>query len=146
MKLSTNSRYGLRAMVDLAANYGGEPVALCEIARRQGISESYLEQAFSTLRKAGLVRSQRGARGGYAPADAPENTSVGAVLRVLEGDLSIVEENAALSREDPIKRCVKETVWDAVDRGVAQTVDSLTISDLVAEYRRMRGNALDYCI
>lgn len=146
MKLSTNSRYGLRAMVDLAANYGGEPLALGDIARRQCISESYLEQAFATLRKAGLVRSARGAQGGYAPAADPATIRVGDILRALEGDLSIVDDSPAFAGSDAIKRCVRQTVWDAIDRKITETVDSLTLAGLAEEYGRMRGNALEYHI
>jgi Rrf2 family transcriptional regulator, cysteine metabolism repressor len=91
MKLSTNSRYGLRAMADLAANYTGAPVSLAEIAERQHVSLNYLEQAFAALRRAGLVRSAKGAQGGYAPAGDPKNVTVAAILRVLEGDLSIID-------------------------------------------------------
>ena len=146
MKLSTNSRYGLRAMVDLAANYGGEPVALRDIAKRQRISESYLEQAFSMLRKAGLLKSIKGALGGYAPACDPASLKVGAILRVLEGDLSIIGGGSVYNGSDPVKRCIKATVWDAADRKITDTVDSVTLADLAEEYKRMRGDALEYCI
>lgn len=141
MKLSTNSRYGLRAMADLAANYTGQPVALCEIAERQQISESYLEQAFATLRKARLIRSTKGAQGGYAPAVPPESLPVGTILRVLEGELAITDGSEAFCGTDPIRRCVKEMVWDAIDDRIAQVVDSVTLAELAQEYRRMRGNA-----
>lgn len=141
MKLSTNSRYGLRAMVDLAANYTGGPVALCDIATRQHISESYLEQAFATLRKSGLIKSVKGAQGGYTPAGSPESLKVGTILRVLEGDLSIVDDSPVYSGDDVIKRSIKRNVWNAVDASVARVVDSITLADLAQEYRRMRGNA-----
>lgn len=146
MKLSTNSRYGLRAMVDLAANYAGEPVALRDIAQRQRISESYLEQAFATLRRAGLIRSVKGAQGGYIPAENPEGLTTGAILRMLEGDLSIIDDSPVYTGADPVKRCIKEKIWDEVDRSVSRTVDSVTLADLAEEYRRMRGNALGYMI
>jgi Rrf2 family transcriptional regulator, cysteine metabolism repressor len=143
MKLSTNSRYGLRAMVDLASHYNGVPLSLCAIAERQHISESYLEQAFSMLRKAGLIRSVKGAQGGYAPADAPEAICVGAVLRVLEGDLSIIDDSPAYTGGDLLQRCIKETIWDAIDSKITAAVDSVTLADLAREYRRMRGDALE---
>lgn len=143
MKLSTNSRYGLRAMVDLAANWAGEPVALCDIARRQHISESYLEQSFATLRRAGLVRSTKGAQGGYEPARSPQAIRAGAVLLALEGDLSIVSDSPVFHGDDPIQRCIRELVWDAVDLSILQAVDSVTLADMAGEYRRMRGDAQD---
>ena len=65
MKLSTKGRYGVRAMVDLASNYGGAPVSIKAISKRENLSEYYLEQLFSPLRRANLIRSIRGAQGGY---------------------------------------------------------------------------------
>lgn len=146
MKLSTNSRYGLRAMVDLAANYNGIPVTLCDIAVRQHISDSYLEQTFSTLRKAGLIKSVKGAQGGYAPAGDPESIKVGTILRILEGDLSIIDDSPVYCGQDPIKQCIKSYIWDAIDSRVADVVDSVTLADLSEEYIRMRGDALEYSI
>lgn len=146
MKLSTNSRYGLRAMVDLAANYAGEPVCLRDIAQRQHISESYLEQAFASLRRAGLIRSTKGAQGGYEPAQEPETLQAGAILRVLEGDLSIVDDSPVYAGEDPVKRCIKENVWNAIDQSILHVANSVTLADLAEEYRRMRGNAQEHII
>jgi Rrf2 family transcriptional regulator, cysteine metabolism repressor len=141
MKLSTNSRYGLRAMVDLAANFGGAPVSLEAIASRQRVSESYLEQLFAMLRKAGLVKSAKGAQGGYLPAEKPDSVRVGAILRVLEGSLSIIDDSPAYTGCDPVKRCIKECVWDAVDQSIGRTLDAVTLGSLAAEYKRMRGDA-----
>lgn len=146
MKLSTNSRYGLRAMVDLTANYSGVPLSLGGIAERQRLSLSYLEQAFSMLRKAGFVRGVRGAQGGYAPCLSAESVRVGDILRTLEGDLSIIEDGPTFAGTDAVKRCIKESIWDAIEKRIAQTVDSITLADLVEKYRRMRGNALEYQI
>ena len=142
MKLSTNSRYGLRAMIDLAANcVDGSPVALCAIAQRQQVSESYLEQAFSTLRRAGLVKSVKGAQGGYLPAAKPSEIKVGDILRALEGSLQIIDSSAD-GQEDALRRCLRENVWEAVDKNVAMLVDALTLEDMAKEYKRMRGSTL----
>lgn len=84
MKISTKGRYGLRAMLDLALNSLGDHVALSNIAERQDISVSYLEQMFSVLRKAGLLKSVKGAQGGYVLADRPSQIKVGTILRALE--------------------------------------------------------------
>ncbi len=91
MKLSTKGRYGLRAFVDIAIYSEKEPVSLAEVAKRQDISISYLEQLMTKLKKANLVESVRGASGGYVLTRKPEEISVGDVLRALEGDLSPVE-------------------------------------------------------
>ena len=81
MKVSTKSRYGLAAMVDLAEHYGKGPVALRSVAARQQVSEHYLEQLMSSLRKAGVVHSIRGAQGGYVLARDPATISVGDIVR-----------------------------------------------------------------
>lgn len=146
MKLSTNSRYGLRAMVDLAANYIDTPVALCAIAERQHISLSYLEQTFSMLRKAGLIKSFKGAQGGYALTNNADTITVAAILRILEGDLSIIDDSVVYCGLDPIKRCIKENIWDAINSKVATTLQSITLAQLAHDYQRMCGIALEYDI
>ena len=85
MKLTTKGRYGLRAVIDLAVYAKEEPVSLAEVAERQKISISYLEQLIAKLKKADIVKSTRGAQGGYTLAKAPEQISVGEILRALEG-------------------------------------------------------------
>lgn len=138
MKLSTKGRYGLRAMVDLAINSVTDHVALYSIAERQKVSENYLEQVFSTLRKAGLVNSIKGAQGGYVLADRPSKIKVGTILRALEGELSVVDENT--EDNDPaniIQLCIKKNVWDKMTESLNQVVDSLTLEDLLTEYRKI---------
>ena len=149
MKLSTKGRYGLRSMVDLAVHSGGEHVSLCSIAERQNISENYLEQVFSILRKAGLVKSVKGAQGGYILADHPSNIKVGTSLRALEGDLSVVDEDLEddISGQNTIQKCIKVNVWDKMNESIAKVVDSLTLEDLVDEYNKMNEkNALMFYI
>ena len=99
MKLSTKGRYGLRAMIDLARYSEVEPVSINSIAARQNISERYLEQLVALLRKAGLVKSIRGATGGYILAKDAAEISVGDILRALEGSLEPVKCAAFYSEE-----------------------------------------------
>lgn len=140
MKVSTKGRYGLRAMVDLAIHSTNGHVALYCIAERQNISVNYLEQVFSTLRKTGLVKSVKGAQGGYTLADLPSNITIGKILRALEGSLSVVDENDADSAEDKsIKYCIQVNVWDKMSDSLNQLVDSITLEDLVNEYKKMSG-------
>ena len=87
MKISTKGRYALRTMIDLAMNDTGENISIKAIAARQGISTKYLEQIISTLNKAGYVKSERGANGGYRLTKKPEEYTVGMILRLTEGDL-----------------------------------------------------------
>ncbi|NLD48767.1 MAG: Rrf2 family transcriptional regulator [Clostridiaceae bacterium] len=142
MKISTKGRYGLRAIVDLAINSAGDHVALYSIAQRQGISENYLEQMFSTLRKAGLVKSVKGAQGGYILAAKPSEITIGTVLRVLEGNLSIIDDDSEVgnSNSSSLKRCLKENLWDKINDSINVVVDSITVEDIVNEYNKRTGN------
>lgn len=91
MKLSTRGRYGIHAMYDLACNYKSGPQPIKAIAERQTIPEAYLEQLFAVLKREKLVNSVRGAQGGYTLSRAPEEITVGDVLRTLEGGLNLVD-------------------------------------------------------
>ena len=144
LKISTKGRYGLRAIIDLIINSNGENVPLITIAERQGISKNYLEQVFSILRKAGIVNSTKGAQGGYYLADKPSNITIGDVLRVLEGDLSVIKTDQD-TQENPIEQCIARNVWDKVDNKVNEIIDGITLEDLVNELRN-DSNTLMYYI
>ena len=91
MKLSTRSRYGLKAVVDLAVYYGEGPVSLPQLAGMQGISEAYLEQLLRALKNGGVVETVRGAQGGYSLSRDPSEITVEQVLAVLEGSTAVVD-------------------------------------------------------
>ena len=141
MKISTKGRYGLRAMVDLGVYSADEPVSISSIAERQQISDSYLEQLFGKLKKAGLVLSIRGAQGGYQLARRPEEISVGEILRVLEGDLMSVTcggdeaENICHASD----YCVTRYVWQKVHEGIISAVDHLLLSELIEQSKGFHG-------
>lgn len=137
MKISTKGRYGLRAMVDLAVNSTGDYVALNSIAERQDVSENYMEQVFSMLRKAGLVKSIKGAQGGYILSDNPANIKVGTILRVLEGDLFIADDESRNPAVSSIQNLLKRNVWDRINESINNVVDSITLEDLANDYRKM---------
>jgi len=140
MKVSTKGRYGLRSMIDLAINSTEGHVALLYIAERQNISINYLEQVFSTLRKAGLVKSVKGAQGGYTLGDSPSRITIGRILRALEGSLSIVEESGSKTvMDNSLRECIKINVWDKMTESLNQIVDSITLEDMVNEYKNMNG-------
>ena len=142
MKVSTKGRYGLRSMIDLAINSTEGHVALLYIAERQNISVNYLEQVFSTLRKAGLVKSVKGAQGGYTLGDSPSRITIGRILRALEGNLSMVEESDSnTGMDNSLQHCIKVNVWDKMTDTLNQIVDSITLEDMVNEYKKMNGNA-----
>lgn len=132
MKISTKGRYALRLMLDLAIYDTGEPVSLKDIAKRQEISEKYLEQIISVLNKAGFVRSIRGASGGYVLRRKPKEYTVGDILRLTEGSLSPVacvgEESEECVRSGD---CVTVMVWEKLDKAINDVVDNITLQDLV---------------
>lgn len=138
MKLSTKGRYGLRALIDLALYSENETVSIQSIARRQNISDSYLEQLMRKLRSSGLIVSVRGAQGGYKLARPANEISVGDVLRALEGSLEAVtcggEDNSCQGAD----LCVTKFVWERINSSIRDTVDSIKLSQLVEESRLMR--------
>lgn len=139
MKLSTKGRYGLRALIDLAQYSGNEPVSITSIAGRQEISERYLEQLMALLKKEGLVKSIRGAGGGYVLAKDLSEISVGDVLRALEGSLDPVE-CSGLNPDEGCKAadvCVTKYVWQRINDSINQTVDEMRLDQLVEEQKRM---------
>ena len=145
MKISTKGRYGLRLMVDLAVHDGQGLIPLKEIAVRQEISEKYLEQIMIHLNRSGLVRSVRGAQGGYTLAQPPAAITVGDVLRAMEGSLAPVEcvagDGPGCERSE---RCVTLEVWQKLKEAIDNVVDNITLADLSEAY--FRKNPPDYCI
>ena len=140
MKLSTKGRYGLRAMIDLADYSEKMPQSIANIAARQSISDSYLEQLMAKLKKAGLIESIRGSQGGYVLARASSSISVGDILRALEGDLSPVK-CAGIKGESGCSgsgSCVTRNVWKRIDDSIQSAVDSIYLNELVEDNRKMR--------
>ena len=134
MKLSTRGRYGIHAMYDLAVHYGDGPQSIKSIAERQTIPEAYLEQLIAQLRREGLVISNRGAQGGYRLSREPKEITVGEVLRVLEGDLNLVD--CLIEEESCGKSCACPTrvVWMKLRDGINRIVDGITLQDMIDEY------------
>lgn len=135
MKLTTKARYGLRALVDLAVHADGDVVALSQVADRQEISMSYLEQLVARLRKADIVIGVRGAQGGYKLARPAEEISVGDVLRALEGDLHPVDciELEGINECDNSDTCVTKYVWIRISDSINGVIDNMMLSELVDE-------------
>jgi Rrf2 family cysteine metabolism transcriptional repressor len=132
MKLSTKGRYGLRAILDLAISSRDHHVSLYSIAERQNISTNYLEQIFSILKKNGLVKSIKGAQGGYILADLPSNLRVGTILRNLEGSLAIVDDDEITDYDNNLlQNCIKRNVWDKLSFAIDDIVDNITLQDLI---------------
>ena len=132
MKISTKGRYALRLMMDLAENNSGSPISLKDVAKRQDISDKYLEQIISILNKAGYVRSVRGAQGGYMLKMEPQNYTVGMILRQTEGSLApvacIEDDEIVCDRQ---QQCVTSIVYKKINDAISGVVDNITLQDLV---------------
>ena len=125
MKLSTKGRYGLRAMIDLASHEEEGAVSIASISERQNISESYLEQLVRPLRKAGFIESVRGAGGGYVLAKPADSTC---------------SVNEGLGGCDAADFCVTRFVWQRINEGITNAVDSISLGELVQQSRQLEKN------
>ena len=139
MKISTKGRYALRLMVDLALSGQGQPISLKDVAQRQQLSDKYLVQIVTPLSRAGLVRSVRGAGGGYLLTRRPEEYTVGEILRPLEGDLAPVECATDAQFCERSGQCVTVELWQQIHRAVSEVVDRTTLADLVARQREKQA-------
>lgn len=133
--LSTRGRYGVKALYELArAEPSGSAVSLREIAECQGLSLSYLEQLIGPLRRAGLVVSVRGAKGGYILGRPRGEITVGDIIRVMEGSIAPTEcvgdSSDAVSHCGRSQTCVARGIWEKVKRSVEEVLDSITLEDL----------------
>ena len=143
MRLSTQSRYGVRAIFDIAYHSEGLETQVKDISRRQGISQRYLEQIFQKLKKAGIVGSKRGPSGGYFLNKTTENITIGEVIRITEGDITPV---LCVNPEDSSKpcersgECVTQVIWDEAGKRLKEYFDSVTIKDLCKLARKMGIN------
>jgi len=141
MKLSTRAKYGIHAMLDLAMNRGMGPQSIKLIAERQGIPEQYLEQLIGLLRREGLVRSVRGAQGGYLLARPPDEVTMAELMRVLEGPISLSD---CLEDEDCCNRtcvCSARRVWERLSKSIDQVLHSVTLEDMLEDHMRLQAEA-----
>ncbi len=130
MKLSTRTRYGMRAMVDLTLHNNAKPVQLKDIAERQQISLSYLEHLIIPLISAGIVKSTRGVHGGIKLAKSPEQIRLKEILEVLEGPLAPVDCLKDVKACPRSGRCATQDVWSDLKKAMENVLDSSTLQDL----------------
>ena len=133
MRLSTQSRYGVRAIFDIAYHYEGLETQVKDISRRQAISPRYLEQIFQKLRKAGIIGSKRGPTGGYFLNKKPEEITVGDIIRITEGRLEPVICLDPENLKQPCDRsgeCVTQVIWKEASNKLKGYLNSITIKDL----------------
>jgi Rrf2 family transcriptional regulator, cysteine metabolism repressor len=133
MKVSAKGEYGVRAMAILALEYRAGPVPLREIAEREGISYQFLEQIFLPLRRAGLIESVRGAKGGYTLARPPDTINVGDILRALEGPIApvdcVAEGNAGSCGRSGA--CLTRGIWERLRDRMSEVLDDITLADVI---------------
>jgi Rrf2 family transcriptional regulator, iron-sulfur cluster assembly transcription factor len=134
MKLSTKSRYGLRALFDIAYNSGNLPAQIQDISRRQEISPRYLEQIFQSLKKAGILKSKRGPQGGYCLSRSPEEITVQDIIVATEGDVALVDcVDGKRKKKGPCVFngcCATQTVWDEASAKLNEYFATLTLKTL----------------
>ena len=139
MMFSTKAEYGVRVMVDLARRGGAEPVALAEIAEAEGLPLAYLEHLVARLRRAGLVESRRGARGGYLLAREPAQITMAEVVEALEGRIAPIECISSspdgtvrcVRESDPAHICTTKVLWTRVRAAIVQTLQETTLAELI---------------
>ncbi|RVU55388.1 RrF2 family transcriptional regulator [Anaerosphaera multitolerans] len=131
MKLSTKGRYGLMAMYQLQLNYGNGPMSINDIAKAENLSELYLEQLFTLLKRGGLVKSIRGAGGGYELTRKPEEIKIGEVLNVLEGDMAL---SCSSMKNFPecknTEDCATKNILDKLQVKMEEVLNSMSLADM----------------
>jgi len=129
MKISTRSRYGVRALVDLAIEESSTPISLKTIAKRQCLTPKYLERLFADLKKAGIVFGYRGATGGYRLARKADDIRLSEVVRVLEKSLVIdcIHNNGSCESQET---CLTRLIWQEIEDAIFERLDKFSIADL----------------
>ena len=147
MKVSTKGHYGIRALIELTHHYGeARPMQSSEIAARQDIPESYLEQMLTTLRRAGFIRSVRGPQGGHALIRDPHDLRVSEVVEALEGPVMPID---CLDATSPCGRnggCAQREMWDEVRLAILRVLSDTNFSDLAERDRDVKAGAARYMI
>ena len=153
MKLSTKGRYAVMAMVDIAANSDGSPIALADVAERQEISLSYLEQLFGKLRRGGLVKSVRGPGGGYLLARTAGETRIADIILAVDEPIKAVRCTPGSPAGCKINktRCLTHDLWEELGNKIYLYLNSVSLADVVEKrvlgtsgeiYRRDQGNTI----
>jgi Rrf2 family protein len=136
VRISTKGRYSLEALLYMTLLPKGEFTSTREIAENIGVSKGYLEQLFIPLREKGIIQGVRGPQGGYFPGRDPEKTSVGDILRAVEGSLELVD--CLVSRKCPVREfCRSVHTWGELYREISDCVDSISLKDLADAYEKM---------
>ncbi len=132
--VTTKSRYGLRSLVELAVKSEKNPVSLKDISLEQNISKKYLENIFRMLQKNGIIRSTRGAKGGYQLACDPKQTTVLEVMKAIEGPVELLE-CLKTSTCKKMSNCPTRYLWDGLERCIIEYLNSMTLENLIDHFQ-----------
>ncbi|ASW42604.1 RrF2 family transcriptional regulator [Clostridium isatidis] len=142
MKISTKGRYGLRALMDMAINAEKECITIKTISERQNISERYLEQIFSLLRKGGIIVGRKGAQGGYNLVKKQSEITIGEILKVLEGENIFIDVNS--NEENELEDFMNKNLWNNINNLIEDYLETITLEDLVKDYNKSTENIIYY--
>ena len=131
MIISSKGKYGLVALMEICLYSRSEAVTLKSVSKRQDISERYLEQIFSILKKGGIINSKKRAQGGYFLARKPKDITVGEILNILEGYLKIVSPS---EEKNDIECFMQKKIWNNINRQIETYFNSITLEELVKDY------------
>ena len=141
MRISAKGRYALAAVIDMAQQYdSGECITVISISERLGISKIYLEQVFSMLKRGDIVRSVKGAQGGYQLVRPPEQVSVLDVLSAVETSLFEAVEDTVQEKAPEIEAAMRKSVFDVMDKALSDALSRITLEDLVLEAEKHKGS------
>lgn len=147
MKISTKGRYGLRILLDLALHEGSSPRMIRDIAESQQISEKYISRLIIELRKAGMVKSVRGAKGGYKLARTPKYLTVLDIVEVMEGPIAIVDCVAEPNICLRLSACATREIWTKLNNEIRESLAKVTLQDIVDNFNKQNAaEFMDYCI
>ena len=137
MRMPMKVDYGVRALVELAMNYGEGPVQTAEIAYRQGIPEAYLDQLMTTLHKFGFITSRRGPQGGHRLAMDPDEIKLSMVMATLDGNSSPLD--CLINPDDCVfsDSCAQQEVWKSVESAVEGVLRNINLADLALRHRHL---------
>jgi len=137
MKLSTRSRYGARLILELALKFNDGPIFLKDISVSQEISFKYLGQLIIPLKIAGLVKSARGAHGGYFLAKEPKEIRLTEIIRALEGPISLIECLEEPDMCSRYKKCAMRVFWEQINRNFYKSFEAITVQDIVNKHNSL---------
>jgi Rrf2 family protein len=131
VKLSARGRYGIQFLIDLAEHSDQDHITLASVAERKGISLRYLEQVVVILHRTGFIRSIKGSAGGYALAHPADQINIGDALRMLEGDMLVVDPPQDNTEETAYQKCIRRSIFEPLNARIAKVIDGKTLASLV---------------